>query len=157
MAGGTLLIGYGNPGRGDDGLGPAFARRIAARCLPGLTVEIDYQLSVDHALMLSTAERVVFADAALDADGPFYFKEMTGAAEMALGSHAVSPDAALALSRLLFGTAPQGFVLGLGGAAFGTMAEGLSAPAVANLDAAEAFFLAWYRPQPSAVAAVRND
>ena len=53
MHGTTLLIGYGNPGRGDDGLGPAFARRIAARGLPGVTVEIDYQLTVDHALMIA--------------------------------------------------------------------------------------------------------
>ena len=68
MAGGTLLIGYGNPGRGDDGLGPAFARRIAARQLPGITIDIDYQLTVDHALMISEAETVVFADAALDAE-----------------------------------------------------------------------------------------
>jgi hydrogenase maturation protease len=156
MAGGTLLIGYGNPGRGDDGLGPAFARRIAALHLPGLTVEIDYQLTVDHALMLSGADRVVFADAALDAGEPFYFRTLTGAAAAELGSHAVSPDAALALARLLFGAAPQGFVLGLRGASFGAMAEGLSPMAEASLDAAEVFFGDWYRQQP-VIAGVRND
>ena len=64
---GNLLIGYGNPGRGDDGLGPAFARRMAARELPALRVEIDYQLTVEHALMISAARTVVFVDAALDA------------------------------------------------------------------------------------------
>ena len=156
MAGGTLLIGYGNPGRGDDGLGPAFARRIAARQLPGLSVEIDYQLSVDHALMMSQAAAVVFADAAFDADAPFYFRPLTGNGGATLGSHAVTPDAALALSRLLFNAAPQGFVLGLRGASYGEMAEGLSAEAQASLDAAEDFFLAWYRGQP-AFAGLRND
>ena len=30
------LIGYGNPGRCDDGLGPAFAARVAAQNLPGI-------------------------------------------------------------------------------------------------------------------------
>jgi len=124
MAAGTLLIGYGNPGRGDDGLGPAFARRIAALGLPGLTVEIDYQLTVDHALMISGAERVVFADAALDAEAPFYFRPVDPAAGGSLGSHSVSPDDAVALARLLFGAAPEGFVLGLRGAAFGEGSAG---------------------------------
>lgn len=43
-----LLIGYGNPGRGDDGLGPALAAAIEAMELPGVTVEADYQLMVDQ-------------------------------------------------------------------------------------------------------------
>ncbi len=30
-----LLIGYGNPGRGDDGLGPLLAARIEALAIPG--------------------------------------------------------------------------------------------------------------------------
>ena len=49
----ALLIGYGNPGRGDDGLGPAFAQRIADKKLPGLSVEIDFQLMADHSLTIS--------------------------------------------------------------------------------------------------------
>ena len=144
MAKGTLLIGYGNPGRGDDGLGPAFARRIAARQLPGLTVEIDYQLTVDHALMIADAGRVVFADAALDAEAAFYFRSVEEATSGSLGSHAIGPADAMTLSRLLFGAAPPGFVLGLRGAAYGEMAEGLSEVACVSLDAAEAFFVTWY-------------
>lgn len=145
MAKGTLLIGYGNPGRGDDGLGPAFARRIAARRLPGLAVEIDYQLTVDHALMIAGVQQVVFADAALDAKAPFYFRPVREMGGGSLGSHSIGPDEALALSRLLFGGTPAGFVLGLRGAAYGEMAEGLSTTAAHSLDAAETFFMSWYR------------
>jgi len=145
MTGGTLLIGFGNPGRGDDGLGPAFARLIAARQLPGLAIDIDYQLTVDHALTISEAKTVVFADAALDAEAPFYFRPMDGSVGEALGSHAVTPQAALALARLLFGAAPRGFILGLRGARFGDMAEELSDVALSSLDAAEPFFIDWYR------------
>lgn len=144
MGRGLLLIGFGNPGRGDDGLGPAFARRILARALPGTSVEIDYQLTVEHALMISAAQTVVFADAALDAENAFYFRAIEEQSGGTLGSHSVSPDAALSLSRLLFGAAPEGFVLGLRGEAFGEMAEGLSAMAQASLDEAEAFFVAWH-------------
>ena len=141
---GNLLIGYGNPGRGDDGLGPAFARRMAARELPALRVEIDYQLTVEHALMISAARTVVFVDAALDAEKSFYFNPVDETVNGSLDSHAVSPEAALALSRLLFGAAPEGFVLGLQGEAFGEMAEGLSRTALLSLDVAEAFFIDWY-------------
>ena len=37
----TLLIGYGNPGRLDDGLGPALAEAVAKLAIPGVTVEAD--------------------------------------------------------------------------------------------------------------------
>lgn len=141
----TLLIGYGNPGRGDDGLGPAFAERIAALDLPGLLVEVDYQLTVEHALMIAPARTVIFADAALDASAPFYFRPLEGGASQ-IGSHSVTPDAALHLARTLFGAAPQGFVLGLRGRDYGEVAEGLSDTAKASLTAAEDFFLNWYRP-----------
>ncbi|MFO1132799.1 MAG: hydrogenase maturation protease [Hyphomicrobiales bacterium] len=144
MHGSTLLIGYGNPGRGDDGLGPAFARRIDSHRLPDLTVEIDYQLTVDHALMIASAETVIFADAAVDADSPFYFRLLGETAACSLDSHSLSPQSALSLSRLLFGTAARGFIMGLRGETFGEMAEGLSEAALASLTCAEAYFLEWY-------------
>ena len=138
-----LLIGYGNPGRGDDGLGPAFAQRIADRALPGLTVETGYQLTVEHALPISRADIVVFADAAADAEGAYYFRGLDENAAEDLGSHSVTPEAALKLARLLFGASPRGFVLGIAGADFGEMADGLSRTAEHNLGLAEACFLDW--------------
>ena len=58
-----LVIGYGNPGRRDDGLGPAFADAIAELALPGVQVEVDYQLSVEDAAAAAAGERVLFVDA----------------------------------------------------------------------------------------------
>ncbi len=139
---GLLLIGYGNPGRGDDGLGPALARRIAAHRLPGVSVDIDYQLSVDHALAVSAAATVLFADAALDATDAFYLRPVPDNATT-LGSHAVTPSAVLSLARLLFDACPAGYIIGLRGAAFGNIAEGLSPTAQDSLDRAEAFLLPW--------------
>lgn len=146
---GLLLIGFGNPGRGDDGLGPALARRIAAHALPDVTVDIDYQLSVDHALAVSAAATVIFADAALDATDPFYLRPVTDDATT-LGSHAVTPAAVLSLARLLFDARPAGFILGLRGASFGQIAEGLSPTAEESLAQAETFLLRWIATQPSA-------
>lgn len=144
MSARLLLIGYGNPGRGDDGLGPAFAQRILARALPGLIVDIDYQLTAEHALMISSAELVVFVDAARNAEAPFYFRPLAVQDSGSLGSHSVTPEAALSLASLLFGATPRGFVLGLRGSSFDEMAERLSATALQSLDAAEAFFVDWY-------------
>ena len=145
----VLLIGYGNPGRGDDGLGPAFAQRVAALNLLGVDVEIDYQLTVEHALMISSAMSVVFADAAIDADAPFYFRPLGAASDSSLGSHHLTPGAALSLSRLLFGTMPMGFVLGLRGSRFGDMSEEISETGLRSLEAAQSFFLAWHEGNKS--------
>lgn len=138
----VLLIGYGNPGRGDDGLGPALAARIEARALPGVTVDIDYQLTVDHAALIAGQDVVVFADAMMGLDRPFQLTPVEGTAE-ALGSHQVSPQAALTLAGLLFGQTPPGWVLAISGQDFGEVKEGLSPQATANLTLAEAHLLAW--------------
>jgi hydrogenase maturation protease len=148
-AGKTLLIGYGNPGRGDDGLGPEFARRIERHGLPRLSIEIDYQLTVDHAAMVATAATVIFADAAMDATSPFYFRPLALSSPQGLGSHSITPQSALALARILFGASSAGFLLGLGGVAFGEMTETMSDDAQRNLDLAEAFFLHWYARKPT--------
>jgi hydrogenase maturation protease len=137
-----LLIGYGNPGRWDDGLGPALAGRIEALDLPGVTVEIDYQLTVDHAALIAAHDLVVFADAAIGLDLPFRLTPVVGLPQ-AMGSHQVSPEAALHLAGLLFGRAVPGWTLAIAGQAFGTVREGLSQQAEENLSLAAAFLTGW--------------
>jgi hydrogenase maturation protease len=129
---GTLVIGYGNPGRGDDGLGPALAEAIAALDMPGVTVERDYQLTVDHAALIAAHDRVVFADAMIGLVEPCRFTPVS-AIPAGMGSHQISPEAALHLAGLLFGHAPPGFILAIAGEDFGEMREGLSPAATANL------------------------
>lgn len=135
------LIGYGNPGRGDDGLGPAFAQGLSD--LPGLTVETDYQLTVDHALLIADADPVVFADALMHANEPFTFTFISPAETHDLTSHSLSPTAVLALSATLFDATPQAYVLGITGHEFGEVKEGLSEKARANLRLADRFFRSW--------------
>lgn len=137
------LIGYGNPGRGDDGLGPAFAARMAARGFAGLKVSTDYQLTVDHALLVSGAKSVVFVDALMHDRQPFRFGAVRPAASHDLTSHGVDPPAVLTLAATLFAAEPEAYVLGISGLEFGEVREGLSAAAEKNLDRAEEFFLEW--------------
>ena len=139
----VLLIGYGNSGRGDDGLGPAFADRIESAGLPGLSVDIDYQLTVDHALAVSEADKVVFVDASLEAEGAYDFGEVRAGAGT-LTSHSLTPATVLALAKTLYDREPEAYLLGIAGREFGEVKEGLSETARCNLDLAEAFFLQWY-------------
>lgn len=140
----TLLIGYGNLGRGDDGLGPAFTDRIERLNLPFLDIDTDYQLTVDHALAVADADRVIFADALIDADRPFSFTRTESGTNAELSSHSLTPVSVLSLAGMLYGKRPQAYVLGIAGYEFGEVKEGLSAKALHNLDLAEAFFVDWY-------------
>ncbi|WP_196223438.1 hydrogenase maturation protease [Roseibium sp. RKSG952] len=144
-----LLIGYGNPGRGDDGLGPAFSEGMSARGLPGLEVDTDYQLVAEHAFALSEQDIVIFVDAEIGGEDSFSFREILVGTPDAMGSHSLTPRTVLSLCQTLYGTAPRAYVLGISGYEYGEVKEGLSERAKANLAEAEAFFLDWQAEQTS--------
>lgn len=133
-----LVIGFGNPGRRDDGLGPALAARLAALCLPGVTVESDYQLSIEHAELAARHDLVVFADAARDAAGrtAFYLRPVSPAPEASCFSHRVSPQAVLQLAAGCFAARPGGWLLGIQPEDLDSFAEGLTPTAEKNLASA---------------------
>jgi hydrogenase maturation protease len=139
----VLLIGYGNPGRGDDGLGPALAAAIEKLSLSGVSVEIDYQLTVDHAALIAAHDIVVFADAMMGLADPFHFSEVGTGQLNALGSHQVTPEAAMALAGLLFGHRPPAWMLAMAGDQFGEVKEGLSPQAEDHLRLALSFLESW--------------
>jgi hydrogenase maturation protease len=133
-----LVIGFGNPGRRDDGLGPTLAARLEALGLPGVTVESDYQLSIEHAQLAAAHDIVVFADAAADIDGgaPFYLRSVQAAPDAFCFSHSISPPAVLQLAAQCFGSRPRGWLLGIRPVDLDSFAEGLTPEAEANLSAA---------------------
>lgn len=133
-----LVIGYGNPGRRDDGLGPAFAARVEELSLPGIAVESDYQLAIEHAHLAAQHDIVVFTDAAADVDGdsPFYLRPVQPAPEDRYSSHSISPQAVLRLASQCFGVRLSGWLLGIRPVDLESFAEGLTPEAEANLSAA---------------------
>ena len=135
----VLVIGYGNPGRLDDGLGPALAAALEMKGLPGLNIDSDYQLTVEDAHALVDVDVVVFADADVSGPEPFYFRRLEPTGTSALGSHGVEPGEVLGLARSLFHTTCEAYVLGIRGYEFNAFGEGLSDRARGNLDKAEAF------------------
>ena len=135
----VLLIGYGNPGRLDDGLGPALAEAVDALRLPGLDTDSDYQLTVEDAERASRYDAVIFADAAVRGREPFFFKEVGEADDLTFSTHSVEPELVLGMARRLFGAATRGYALGIRGYEFNAFGERLSDRARENLAAAVAF------------------
>jgi hydrogenase maturation protease len=153
----VLVLGFGNPGRLDDGLGPSLAARLESLDLPQVTVDANYQLGIEDAAEVATHDVVVFADAATRGPEPFYFEALEPTPYLSFSSHSVSPGALLALARDLFEARTQAWVLGIRGYEFNEFGERLSEQARRNLDAAYDFLVKSLRegrfePHPAGVA-----
>jgi hydrogenase maturation protease len=136
-----LVIGFGNPGRGDDGLGPAIAERLEVLQIANLTVESDYQLTVEHAAMAAEHDLVVFADAAVDSESAFYFRPCGPAPSDKFSSHSVTPSEVLLLAQSCFQKSPEAYVLGIRATKLDEFGEGLSEQAQQDLELALEFIL----------------
>lgn len=133
----TLVLGWGNPGRGDDGLGPALTRLLRERCAGGVDAESDYQLQIEDASECAEHRRVIFVDADRTGPEPFSCRRVEPAtAPLGFSSHSVSPGALLAITRELFDRQPEAWLVGVRGYEFDDFHEGLSRRAQANLLAA---------------------
>ena len=138
LEGRILVLGIGNPGREDDGLGPALAARIEALGLPGVDADANYQLNIEDAELCSRYAVVVFADAARRLRTPFRFTKLKLDAAAPLTSHALGPGMVLALCEKLYGRRPDARLLALRGHRWGVK-EGLTDAAARDLEAALAF------------------
>ena len=132
----TMVIGYGNPGRLDDGLGPALAARLATMDLPHVTVETGYHLTIEDAEGVARHDMAIFADAAVSGPEPFEFRRIEPKRVTSFSTHGVEPQAVLSLAHEVFGSNTVGYVLAIRGYAFDGFSEQLSQTARDNLDAA---------------------
>lgn len=122
----TLVLGYGNPLRRDDGVGPEVARRVAALDWPGLQVIEAHQLLPEHAEPLSRVDRAVFVDASIDESlEAVRVSEVVPSADPSLAPHASDPESLLALASLLFERAPDAWLVEIPASDLG-IGEGLS-------------------------------
>jgi hydrogenase maturation protease len=144
----ALVLGIGNPGRRDDGLGAAAVERLKKRRVRGVACDANYQLNVEDALACAGHEVVVFVDAARGLQKPFMFTKVLPAAGLPALSHALRPEAVLAVAAGLYGRTPDARLLAIRGHRF-TIGEGLTERAEANLALALEFlvdFLKGLRP-----------
>jgi hydrogenase maturation protease len=106
----TLVLAWGNPGRGDDALGPLFADAIDALALRGVECLCEFQLQIEHTVDLRGRARVLFVDAARDdalaGDAPFAVTALVAARDASFTSHSMSPAMLLQVYRDTEATAP---------------------------------------------------
>lgn len=141
----VLVLGYGNPSRGDDAIGPLLIERLEARKAAGLLAGVDlltdFQLQIEHALDLRGRARVIFVDAAADQPEPLRWMEVVPEPATAWTSHSLSPGAVAGVFASLYGPPPDLSLLAVAAESF-DLGAGLSPAAARNLDAACAAVLA---------------
>jgi hydrogenase maturation protease len=140
----VLVLGIGNPGRRDDGLGAAAVERLIKRRVRGVACDANYQLNVEDALACAGYEVVVFVDAARGLRKPFSFTKVRPAAGLPALSHALKPGAVLAVAAGLYGKTPDARLLAIRGHRF-SIGEGLSDRAEKNLAVALEFLVAFLK------------
>jgi hydrogenase maturation protease len=130
-----LVLGYGNPGRQDDGLGPAAVAELEKFEWPNLTAFDNYQLNIEDAMEVAAHDVVWFVDAAKTGLSPYAVHGVSPAANIEFTSHLVRPEAILAIASQYYGASPQAFVLAIRGYEF-EFIEALTPRATDNLRAA---------------------
>jgi hydrogenase maturation protease len=106
---GVLVVGYGNPLRGDDGIGWHAARLLADDPrLAGARVLACHQLAPELAEDVSQASLVVLVDAAAEGDpGSVAVRQIEPRpATPATWSHHLDPETLAGLAQTLYGAVP---------------------------------------------------
>ena len=135
MTANALIVGYGNPLRGDDGVGQAVARAFANEAaIDGVDAIACHQLTPELAERFAAAARVVLIDAAA---GPEAGRisviplQPAPAPASTLGHH-VEPSQLLHMAQRLYGRSPEAYLVTVGASSL-ELGEGLSAPVTAAL------------------------
>lgn len=107
----VLIVGYGNPSRGDDALGPEFLVYLEASAeWPKIEERVetltDFQLQVEHVLDMKGRELVLFVDASVSAIPPYEFTRLQPRMDDSYTSHAMSPHALLIAYKQYHGAMP---------------------------------------------------
>jgi hydrogenase maturation protease len=104
----TLVIGYGNSLRGDDGVGPLVAEQVAAWSLPDVRSLSVHQLTPELAAEIAQAEVVYFVDACVGRSQasiePIEPVEVTSRID-----HLWSPSVLLHLAQTLYDADPAAY------------------------------------------------
>lgn len=110
----TLVIGYGNTLRGDDGVGYRVAEAVADWQLDGVIVVPCHQLAPELAADIAEAQHVLFVDAAIASatTQPNITLEVLSPDEgVPFTTHTATPSALLALTQWLYQAKPIAYQL----------------------------------------------
>ena len=120
----TLILGYGNTLRKDDGLGIYAAQVLASLTLPdGVEILTYQQLSPELSSMLAKVDHAIFIDAALAAGGQVPGTINTRILQPRTNqpssiTHHFDPETLLAMAGALYGHVPQAMLFTVTAASF---------------------------------------
>jgi hydrogenase maturation protease len=146
-------MGFGNPAREDDGLGPAIAEEIerlaATHAIEGVTVDADYQLTVTDAATVAEYDRIVFVDASTNCREPFVLTKIEPERQESFSSHSISPEGVMGLAEELFGTDREAYLLEVRGYSFAMFREEITERARQNKREAVQYLFRILRSRPA--------
>ena len=134
----TLVFGFGNLGRQDDGLGVLLATHIKQLQIVNVDVDMNYQLNAEDALKISEYARVIFVDASVAIEDSFELQPLVAESCIAFSTHAMTPGSILAMAEQLYDASPETYVLHIRGYEWEFGAP-LSAQAEDNLELTKAY------------------
>lgn len=135
-----LIIGIGNTGRKDDGLGWMFLDLLKESKLKGWDMVYKYQLNIEDADLVKDVETLIFVDSYNDKlPKGFLMEECHSRLDFEYTTHALNPCSVLALCNNLYKKRPTTFVMKIQGFEWG-LGEGLSERAMVNLKKAVDYF-----------------
>jgi hydrogenase maturation protease len=127
----NLVIGYGNPLRGDDGVGPRVAEQVRLGC-QSATVLTPHQLMPELADIIVRAAVVVFIDASSTGEPGGVACSRIGRSTECTMDHVLSPSALLRVAHDAYGREPPAWLVRINGQAF-EFGSALSAPVMRAL------------------------
>ena len=136
-----LIIGIGNSGRCDDGLGWKFTSLVESAGHHLIDCEYRYQLQIEDATLIGEYDLVFFADASHSRlKNGFEILHCTATSHYYYSSHMQSPETILYLASDLYNKFPKAYTIAISGYHW-DLKTSISKKADKNLESAFAFFI----------------
>lgn len=147
----TIIIGIGNSGRQDDGLGWLFLDHLQKEGFENTDLEYRYQLQIEDAELICNYDTVIFVDAVKkNIEKGYYFKPCKPSAKYSFSTHELTPETILYLASNLYQHDPESYILGIEGLQW-ELKTGLCNKAKINLQKAMRFFTENLLTHPSVI------
>ena len=112
----TVVLGYGNRSRNDDGVGWFVVEQLQRLALPDVELITSHQLDVDQAETISHFDTTIFVDAAMSQGQPLVTQtEVQAHFQSHAVAHYLTPADLLALSKTLYGREPRAILFSIRG------------------------------------------
>jgi hydrogenase maturation protease len=131
-----LIIGIGNPSRGDDAMGPILIDWLQQQTT--FDCRWNYQLQIEDAEEIQHYHTVLLIDAHINQQQPFVLSEVQAQDDSSFSTHSLTPESLAAINRRYFQQWPKLQLLSLQSEKF-ELGEDLSLTAKKSMAEAQVF------------------